>query len=139
MTFLFLLKIREIAACQTLIFKNFDKPIKLTAYDSFTIISYFKFQLHTHQFSVQIIFRFLLIIHNFKKCYAWFFHALRTFWRKKKFHDRMPRKKGSIKVAIAQWTKLNNLIPKIANFCPSTWRNITLISIIKFEKLSTIL
>ena len=79
LTFLFLLKIHEIAACQTVIFKNFDKPIKLTAYDSFTIISYFKFQLHTHQFSVQITFRFLLIIHNFKKCYAWFFHVLRTF------------------------------------------------------------
>ena len=47
LTFLFLLKIHEIAACQTVIFKNFDKPIKLTAYDSFTIISYLKFQLHS--------------------------------------------------------------------------------------------
>ena len=58
-------------------------------------------------------------------------------FEEKKFHDRMPRKKGSIKVAFAQWTKLNNLIPTITNFCPSTWKNITLISLIKFEKQST--
>ena len=134
MIFLFLLKICEIAACQTLIFKNFNKPIKLTAYDSFTIISYLKFQLHTHQFLVQITFRFLLNIHNFKKCYAWFFHVLRTFWRKKSFMIECQEKR-----APSRLQSYNNLIPKITNFCPSTWRNITHISIIKFEKQSTIL